>query len=44
VTDIVPIPTNTRAACAEAMAKAAGEEPWWVLGLLAFGLHAVILQ
>jgi hypothetical protein len=29
VTDIVPIPTNTRAACAEVMAKAAGDEPWF---------------
>ena len=25
----MPIPTNTRAACAAAMDKAAGEEPWF---------------
>jgi glutamine synthetase len=29
VTDLVPIPTNTRAACAAAMEKAADEEPWF---------------
>jgi hypothetical protein len=28
VSDIVPIPTNSRAACAAAMEKAAAEEPW----------------
>ncbi len=29
MTDIIPIPTNTRAACAEAMEKAEAEEPWF---------------
>ena len=28
VTDLIPLPTNTRAACAEAMEKAVDEEPW----------------
>ena len=29
VTAMVPLPTNTRAACAEVMAKAEAEEPWF---------------